>query len=50
MNTSPPTKAEIERELRQSRIDEIQRAAQAAGMSYGKYKAMLEMQKAKKGA
>lgn len=46
----PPTKAEIERELRQRRIDEIQRAAQAAGMSYGKYKAMLEMQKAKKGA
>lgn len=45
-----PTKAEIERELRQRRIDEIQRAAQAAGMSYGKYKAMLEMQKAKKGA
>lgn len=45
-----PTKKEIERELRQRRIDEIQRAAQAAGMSYGKYKAMLEMQKAKKGA
>ena len=45
-----PTKKEIERELRQRRIDEIQRAAQAAGMSYGKYKAMMEMQKAKKGA
>ena len=40
-----PTKKEIERELRQRRIDEIQRAAQAAGMSYGRYVAMMEMQK-----
>lgn len=40
-----PTQTEIERELRQRRIDEIQRAAHAAGMSYGRYVAMMEMQK-----
>lgn len=40
-----PTQTEIDRELRQRRIDEIQRAAQAAGMSYGRYVAMMEMQK-----
>ena len=45
-----PTQTEIEREMRQRRIDEIQRAAHAARMSYGKYKAMMEMRKAKKGA
>lgn len=45
-----PTQKEIDREMRQRKIDEIQRAAHAAGMSYGKYKAMMEMRKAKKGA
>ena len=46
----PPTKAEIERELRQRKIDEIQRAAKEAGMSYGQYKAWLYTQEQKKKA
>lgn len=45
-----PKKLKAKKKPHVSRIDEIQRAAQAAGMSYGKYKAMMEMQKAKKGA
>lgn len=45
-----PTKAEIERELRQRRIDAIQRAAKEAGMSYGQYKAWLYTQEQKKKA
>lgn len=43
-----PTQTEIKREMRQSRIDEIQRSAHAAGMSYGKYKAMLAIQEMRK--
>lgn len=43
-------KKEPKKKARVSRIDDIQRAAQAAGMSYGKYMALLSMRKMKKGA